>query len=238
MFLTGRAQEFVKKGAVKIALREIDEVLGRHPAVIEAAAVGVDDEYLGTDIVACVVLRPDSTATPAELLAFCERELGSFRTPARIDIVDALPKGPLGKIERGRLPVATPRPAMPSRPRSGPNVPPVVLPPVEQAVADAWRSVLGLETIGLHDDYFRTGGDSLQLLRILVRLRQTLPVSLTFGMLVEHPTIAAQARLIDQALLAQDDALSILEEVEKLSDTEAARRLVEGRDVVPSDGSR
>ena len=65
MFLTGRAQEFVKKGAVKIALREIDEVLGRHPAVIEAAAVGVDDEYLGNDIVACVVLRPDSTATPA-----------------------------------------------------------------------------------------------------------------------------------------------------------------------------
>ena len=126
---------------------------------------------------------------------------------------------------------------MPSRPRSGPSAPPIVHPPVEQAVADAWRSVLGLETIGLHDDYFGAGGDSLQLLRILVRLRQALPVPLTFGAFVEHPTIAAQARLIDQALLAQDDALSILEEVEQLSDTEAARRLAEGRDV-PGDGSR
>ncbi len=166
----------------------------------------------------------------AEVVTF-----GPFRTPARIDIVDALPKGPLGKVERGRIAVADPRPAVPAA-RPGPNAPPAVRSPVEQAVAEAWRSVLDRDPIGLHDDFFAVGGDSLQALRILVRLGQILPVSLTFGAFVEHPTIAGQARLVDQALLARDDAAGLLEEVERLSDAEAVRRLAEVRDAASGSG--
>jgi hypothetical protein len=228
VFLTGRAHEFVKKGAVKIALREVDEALARHPAVLEAAAVGIADEYLGDDIAACVVLRRGSTATPSELVAFCERELGAFRTPARIDIVDALPRGPLGKVERSRLTVRDHPPAGPARRRPDSDAP-LGRPSVEQAVAEAWRSVLGRESIGVHDDFFDVGGDSLQALRVLVRLGQTLPVSLTFGAFVEHPTIAEQARLIGQAFLARDDAVTVLEEVERLSETDVTRQLAAGR---------
>ncbi len=102
-FVVGRSKELIIKGGVNIAPRQIDEVLESHPAVLEAAAVGVPDRYLGEDLVAFVVLRAGASADERQLLTFCESRLGHFKTPSRIHLVQDLPKGPSGKVQRLKL---------------------------------------------------------------------------------------------------------------------------------------
>lgn len=102
-FITGRLKELIIKGGENVAPREIDDVLYRHPAVLEAAAFGVDDEHYGQEIMACVALCPGMQATEQELLELCSENLGQYKTPKRVLIRDTLPKGPSGKIQRLKL---------------------------------------------------------------------------------------------------------------------------------------
>ncbi len=102
-FITGRIKELIIKGGENIAPREIDEVLLRHPAVLEAAAVGVPDKHYGQEIMACVVLRQGARFDKSEFRAFCEKELGRYKTPAVFRVVKELPRGPSGKVQRLKL---------------------------------------------------------------------------------------------------------------------------------------
>jgi acyl-CoA synthetase (AMP-forming)/AMP-acid ligase II len=102
-FVTGRIKELIIKGGENIAPREIDEALLRHPAVLDAAAVGIPDRHYGQEIMACVVVRDGQRCSEQELLDFCSRELGRYKTPKMIRFVDDLPRGPSGKVQRLRL---------------------------------------------------------------------------------------------------------------------------------------
>ncbi len=102
-FITGRLKELIIKGGENIAPREIDEALLRHPAVLEAAAVGVPDPDYGQDILACVVLKPGAEVTPEALRDFCLHELGRYKTPRQFRFLTDLPKGPSGKVQRLKL---------------------------------------------------------------------------------------------------------------------------------------
>lgn len=104
VFVTGRIKELIIKGGENIAPREIDEVLYQHPAVLDAAAVGIPDEHYGEEILCCIVLKPDCTATEEEVRLHCFKRLGKFKTPKIIKFMDDLPKGPSGKIQRLKLP--------------------------------------------------------------------------------------------------------------------------------------
>ena len=86
-----------------IAPREIDEALLKHPAVLEAAAVGMPDPQYGQEIMACVVLKPGAACALDELYSFSQQELGRYKTPKLIKFVDSLPKGPSGKVQRLKL---------------------------------------------------------------------------------------------------------------------------------------
>ena len=102
-FITGRLKELIIKGGENIAPREIDEALLKHPAVLEAAAVGIPDRDYGQEILACVVLKPNAACSEEELLAHCLAELGRYKTPKRFRFVAELPKGPSGKVQRLKL---------------------------------------------------------------------------------------------------------------------------------------
>lgn len=102
-YITGRKKELIIKGGENIAPREIDEALLRHPAVLEAAAVGVPDANYGQDILACIVLKEGASVTEPELRAFCAHELGRYKTPRTFRFVAELPKGPSGKVQRLKL---------------------------------------------------------------------------------------------------------------------------------------
>ena len=103
VFVTGRIKELIIKGGENIAPREIDEALLKHPAVLEAAAVGMPDSHYGQEIMVAVVLKPGAVSTVEELAAFCERELGRYKAPKLIRLLDELPKGPSGKVQRLKL---------------------------------------------------------------------------------------------------------------------------------------
>jgi long-chain acyl-CoA synthetase len=102
-FITGRLKEIIIKGGENIAPREIDEALLRHPAVLEAAAVGIPDPNYGQDILACVVAKPGRRVSEAELREFCLAELGRYKTPKQFRFIAELPKGPSGKVQRMKL---------------------------------------------------------------------------------------------------------------------------------------
>ena len=102
-FVTGRIKELIIKGGENIAPREIDEALLRHPAVLEAAAVGIPDRNYGQEILACVVLKEGVQCDEAALRAHCIRELGTFKSPRSFRFLHELPKGPAGKVQRLKL---------------------------------------------------------------------------------------------------------------------------------------
>jgi acyl-CoA synthetase (AMP-forming)/AMP-acid ligase II len=102
-FVTGRIKELIIKGGENIAPREIDEALLAHPAVLDAAAVGIPDPHYGQEIMACVVLREGAICTEDELRAFCIEGLGRYKTPKRLRFVAELPRGPSGKVQRLKL---------------------------------------------------------------------------------------------------------------------------------------
>ena len=104
IFITGRIKELIIRGGENIAPREIDDVLYQHEAILEAAAVGVDDEIYGQEVVACVVLRDGYQCSEQELMELCETGVGKYKCPKIIYFFDDLPKGPSGKILRLKLP--------------------------------------------------------------------------------------------------------------------------------------
>ena len=104
LYITGRLKELIIRGGENIAPREIDDVLYKHDAILEAAAVGVEDENYGQEVVACVVIRQGFTCSEQELKEFCEASVGKYKSPKTIYFFEDLPKGPSGKILRLKLP--------------------------------------------------------------------------------------------------------------------------------------
>ena len=100
VFVTGRLKELIIKGGENIAPREIDEALYEHGDVMEAAAFARPCPQYGERVEAAVRLRPGSVATGAELLDLCVARVGKFKAPDVVHVLDALPKGPSGKIQR------------------------------------------------------------------------------------------------------------------------------------------
>jgi long-chain acyl-CoA synthetase len=98
-----RIKDLIIKGGVNIVPSQIDEALQEHPDVLEAAAVGAPDMLMGETVVSYVVLKPEGRAGKKELIAWCRARLGDFKAPSRIEFIDALPKGPSGKILKREL---------------------------------------------------------------------------------------------------------------------------------------
>jgi long-chain acyl-CoA synthetase len=87
--------------------REIEEVLYEHPAVAEACVVGIPDDSLGEEVGAAVVLKDGADAEPEELRDFVKQRVAAYKYPRRVWLVDALPKGPTGKILRREITIPT-----------------------------------------------------------------------------------------------------------------------------------
>lgn len=103
VFITGRLKELIIKGGENIAPREIDEALYTHPDVIEAAAFACACPNYGQRIEAAVKLKPESPLSEADLITLCQDRVGTFKSPDRIYVINELPKGPSGKIQRSKL---------------------------------------------------------------------------------------------------------------------------------------
>ncbi|MEM6985362.1 MAG: AMP-binding protein [Pseudomonadota bacterium] len=103
VFVTGRLKELIIKGGENIAPREIDEALLTHPDVIEAAAFAKPCADYGQRVEAGVVLRENANTSADSLRSHCQSRVGAFKSPDRVHLLDSLPKGPSGKVQRLKL---------------------------------------------------------------------------------------------------------------------------------------
>jgi long-chain acyl-CoA synthetase len=111
-YIVDRKKDLIIRGGYNVYPREVEEVLYEHPAVREAAVVGVPHQSLGEEIGAAVVLAGGASATPEELRDFVKRRIAAYKYPRQVWLVDELPKGPTGKILRREV-VPPPPPSTP-----------------------------------------------------------------------------------------------------------------------------
>lgn len=103
LFIVDRKKDMIIRGGHNIASLEVEQVLSKHPAVAEAAVVGVPHPKLGEDIHAFILLRIGQSATPEEIRLYCTDKIADYKTPRRISIVNEFPRGPLGKVLKSAL---------------------------------------------------------------------------------------------------------------------------------------
>jgi long-chain acyl-CoA synthetase len=101
--IVDRKKDIIIRGGYNVYPREVEEVLYEHPAVAEAAVVGIDDQHLGEQIGAAVALKRDSHAEPSEIIEFVRDRLAAYKYPRHVWFVPSLPKGPTGKILRRQV---------------------------------------------------------------------------------------------------------------------------------------
>jgi long-chain acyl-CoA synthetase len=102
-FIVDRKKDMIIRGGFNVYPREIEEVLYAHPAVAEAAVLGVPHERHGEEIKAVLALKPGHSLTSDELVAYCKEHLAAYKYPRVVEFMDALPKGPTGKILKREL---------------------------------------------------------------------------------------------------------------------------------------
>ena len=102
--IVGRKKELILRGGYSVVPGEVEAALTSHPAVAEAAVVGVPDTELGEEVTAFVTLRADAHAEPADLIAHCRERLAGYKYPRRVTILAQLPRGATGKVLKSRLP--------------------------------------------------------------------------------------------------------------------------------------
>jgi long-chain acyl-CoA synthetase len=103
LYIVERKKDLIIRGGFNIYPREVEEVLYAHPAIAEAAVVGMRDPMLGEDVLAFVVLKPGATADAAAVIAHCQARLAKYKCPKQVRFLDALPKTPIGKVLRKEL---------------------------------------------------------------------------------------------------------------------------------------
>jgi acyl-CoA synthetase (AMP-forming)/AMP-acid ligase II/acyl carrier protein len=193
LFLASRSREIINRGGQKITPREVDEVLLEHPAVAEAVTFAVPHATLGEDVAAAVVLRPDAAATPRDIREFAIGRIADFKVPRRVLIIEEVPKDPVGKVQRTGLAAKLGL----ARGIVGPEAFIAPRTPVEQMLAKLWAEVLEVDQVGIDDDFFALGGDSLLVSQILARVSDLVHVEIEALRFFEAPTIAEMARDLD-----------------------------------------
>jgi thioesterase domain-containing protein/acyl carrier protein len=183
----GRADEQVKIRGFRIELGEIEATLAEHPAVDEAVVAmkdyGPDDKRLVAYIVA-------NSALISEIEPFLRERLPHYMVPASFVMLETLPLTANGKIDRRALP-------LPERTGSAAGV--AYIAPrdnLELRLTEIWQKVLGLESVGVRDDFFKLGGHSILAVQLMAKIKQLLEIDLPLTTLFQTPTIEYLASLL------------------------------------------
>ncbi|MCP4658779.1 MAG: amino acid adenylation domain-containing protein, partial [bacterium] len=202
----GRLDFQVKVRGLRIELGEIEAVLRRHPAVgevvVTAATPDPERPHSGDRRLVAYVAAEEAATTPAELREHLLRSLPDYMVPAAFVLLEALPLGPTGKVDRRGLPAPGPSALEAAERFVAPRD------PLEETVAGIWAEVLAVgevrPEVGVHDNFFALGGHSLLATRVQSRLRRDLGIELPLRVLFEQPTVAGLAGAVAAALRRKD----------------------------------
>jgi amino acid adenylation domain-containing protein len=188
----GRADNQIKLRGYRIEPGEIETALKRQPEVLDSAVIVREDIPGEKRLVAYVVRKQSATLEldqPA-LIAALKKSLPDYLIPSAIVALPALPRTPNGKVDRNALPA--PRSEKPAGELQAPRT------PLEEKIAAIWREVLGVEGVGITDNFFDLGGHSLSGLRLVNQLREALGEHLALAIVFEAPTVARMADLLEK----------------------------------------
>jgi aryl carrier-like protein len=198
LYIVGRIKDIINRGGQKVAPAEVEQVLLGHPEVVDAVAFSVPHKLLGENVAAAVVLRQDAKVSAHRLREFAGERLARFKVPALIHFVPKIPKGPAGKIKRAELVATLSRKLPTARARRGGKLDPPRS-QMESDLAMLWSELLELNQIGVDEDVFALGADSLTVMQMLSRLRGRFGIDLTFRDILDAPTVAALAMRLDSS---------------------------------------
>ena len=192
--LLGRIDDQVKVRGFRIELGEIERHLARHSAVREAAVLALGEGGTKALVAYVVPSSPEAIADGGDgLRAFLAERLPAWMVPAVFTILPALPRTPSGKVERRALPAPAAGRVNPEMAYTAPET------SEERWLAEVWTEMLGVERVGVHDDFFRLGGHSLLAARVITRLRGHLQVELPLRSLFQQPTISGLLGAVREA---------------------------------------
>jgi amino acid adenylation domain-containing protein/non-ribosomal peptide synthase protein (TIGR01720 family) len=195
----GRADHQVKVRGYRIELGEVEAVLGRCPCVRDVVVVAREDEPGQKRLVAYVLA--DATqpgAVPADLRRHTQERLPDYMVPSAFVLLDAFPQLPNGKVDRRSLPA----PAAERSALGDGYVPPRT--PAEKTLADIWARALGLDRVGVNDNFIELGGDSILSFQVVARANRA-GLRLSLKQFYHCPTVAELARLAEAEAPAQGE---------------------------------
>lgn len=194
----GRIDHQVKIRGFRIELGEIEAVLNEHPAVQQAVVMAREDVPGDKRLVAYVVLHGQLSSTISELQEHLTKTLPAYMLPSAFMLLEAFPLMPNGKVDRHALPAPDQtRPELRQTfvaPRT----------PKEESIAGIWSSILGIERVGIHDNFFALGGHSLLAMQVISQMQNTLRITLPLRSFFDAPTVAEQAELLARSHASDD----------------------------------
>ena len=192
LFLTGRLKEIINQGGEKVAPLEIDDVLIRHPAVAQAVTFSLPHPTLGEAVAAAIVPKKGAQLTEHELRDFATARLAEFKVPQAFLIVEEIPKGATGKVQR--IGLADKLAHVLSARRQASFVTPTTA--IEKEVSEIWRQRLNAEHVGLHDHFSSLGGDSLSMASMIIQVEERFKTMVPIEDFLKSPTVQTLVQLI------------------------------------------
>lgn len=210
--ILGRIDFQVNIRGMRVELEEIEAILKLHPSVREGV-ISLREDIPGDQRLVAYIVPNTQTLNLAEIRNFIEHKLPDYMVPNAFVLIEKLPVLPNGKLDRNNLPV----------PNLSAGISNFVAPrnPQEELIANIWGEVLGLEKVGIYDNFLELGGHSLLASLVVSRLREALSLELSISILFEAPTIAS---LSEKVTTFQDDfhptnSLPILQPVSRTAES-------------------
>jgi amino acid adenylation domain-containing protein/non-ribosomal peptide synthase protein (TIGR01720 family) len=218
----GRRDHQVKIRGYRVELGEIESLLNQHAGVDEVVVLARKDAVGDKRLVAYVVLSQEQQITSADLRRYLQAILPDYMVPSSFVVLDKLPLTPNGKVDHRALPEPdSVRPEL-----EVPFIPPRT--PAEEVVAAIWAEIIGVEQVGVYDNFFGLGGHSLRAVQVTSRLCDAFQIELPLRSLFEKPTVDELVNEIAELRggreIVEEIAL-VLKEIEQLSD-ETAREML------------
>ena len=183
----GRKAFRVKVRGFRVELEEVEESLTQCPTVQEVAVDAREDESGNTQLIAYIVSAEERKPTVSELRRFLQAKLPEYMVPSAFVFLDSLPLTLLGKVDRRALPLPG---------RSRPELDTVFVRPrteMETSLAEIWQQVLHVDKVGIHDNFFDLGGNSLRLAEVNQKVCELLKKEIALIEMFGHPTISSLA---------------------------------------------
>jgi acyl-coenzyme A synthetase/AMP-(fatty) acid ligase/acyl carrier protein len=197
--LSGRMDHQLKIRGFRVEPGEVEAAVAELPGVKQVAVSSWESQPGDRSLVAYVVLNPEATLSVGEMQTL-RRKLPEYMIPSRLVILETLPMTPTGKVDRRALPPPdSARPDMEER-FTQPST------AIEKTLASIWSTVLGLDSVGVHDNFFALGGHSLRATQVTSRIRKEFDINFPVRLVFENPTIAEMSPVVAQLWADSADA--------------------------------